>query len=383
MSPPEPRGERFPHPRMMAELAEATWKAAERATGRHIYQFVLAALHDIGERRGGAANPYPPEDGYDSLAKHLSTQPRRAPAEGGVVLARPPALTHPVTVMRDAKALLVGLFRAIYESLLHAGTAPARGPVGALLAAEGPRVNELRFLVGVTEAHQRRLREGALMRDFGAQPYYLGLLNRLLALETDPLPPAPGAFALARLYVDFLKCVACAVANGAQERKITVNGWTVRWLFRNFECFPDTGDIEEVFDYLDDDGEAAPAPPPKKRATKPPAGAGEGAEDEAPPPADGAARGKEEEPQAPAPPAPLPALPEDRPVVDYDALLSRAGGPGEAPETGPPPLAAALVAGAGGAASSSAPAPPPDSGSGDEEPEDPGAEWWDKDEPTG
>ena len=88
-------------------------------------------------------------------------------------------------------------------------------------------------------------------------------------------------------------------------------------------------------------------------------------------------------PRPPAPPAPLPALPEDRPVVDYDALLSRAGGPGEAPETGPPPLAAALVAGAGGAASSSAPAPPPDSGSGDEEPEDPGAEWWDKDEPTG
>jgi hypothetical protein len=132
-----------------------------------------------------------------------------------------PAPAAPVTVMTDAKLGLACLLVAIADLINAHGKLPAADPVGALVASAAPEAAVVRLMVAAAERMRSHLGTTPLDRDLG---YPAAFRQKLEALVSTKDYIDPGAEALTRLYVDFLKVVAWHVAVDAYEHEhLTLN----------------------------------------------------------------------------------------------------------------------------------------------------------------
>jgi len=88
-------------------------------------------------------------------------------------------------------------------------------------------------MISAVEAFRPQIIAGGLSREFDSVKCF----RTQLAVSVRP-KEAHGADELARLYVNFLKCVAWASANFAVDRKTSLNGWMLLGIIRIFGALP-------------------------------------------------------------------------------------------------------------------------------------------------
>jgi len=197
-------------------------RTAGNLAGKYVYQFFLAALDDI---YSNAANPdvctLSAQNGYDTFANLVAIRPLKG-------------VKRPLVVTNDAKTVLAVAFAAIADAI--GGGLPAANVCGFVMNSGADCDSSfqcVRLMISAVEAFRPQIIAGGLSREFDSVKCF----RTQLAVSVRP-KEAHGADELARLYVNFLKCVAWASANFAVDRKTSLNGWMLLGIIRIFGALP-------------------------------------------------------------------------------------------------------------------------------------------------
>jgi hypothetical protein len=185
-------------------------KAIANCAGRAVVAFALAS---VAVQQADAV-------ARDEEAR-LDNDGPRAPAKpwqtfDNLVAAEPDrGVTTPITVATDVKTGLAGLLLAVADLANAVGKLPAVDPLGALARAPWREASIVRTMQRVTE----QTRPGVLSRHpLSRDLEFLGVFRQKFeSLVMAKSLVDPGAEAVARLYLDFLKTVAWQAGVWAYE----------------------------------------------------------------------------------------------------------------------------------------------------------------------
>lgn len=227
-------------------------KAAENSASKYVYAFFLARLSDLYNESGDPDGfPFPP-DVYDTFENSLSEEPVKG-------------LKRPLTVMEDAKILLVACFASLVSVVNDVGALPANGVKDFLVNARAAHAAPVRFMVYTAETMWPHITAGSLSRDLDSVECFRAKIEALVQTKAHV---DPGAEELARIFIRFLKCVAWATANFAVESKVTLNGKFLRSVFRTFGALPNVDAGEALMEFFDEQRDFVAEPAPKAAPAK-------------------------------------------------------------------------------------------------------------------
>ena len=333
---PVPYAPPVPDSRTLASMAASLRNATADCCGKAVAAFVLAAikgLQDLATAHGEYAE-------FDNDGEDAPERPWQS-FDNLIAEAPEKKLAQPVTVMADAKMALAALLVELADLINGVGKLPAADPLGHLARAPWRGASVVRLMVAVTARCRLLLCADPPCRD---HDYPAVFRRKLEALVASKALIDPGADAVTRLFVDFVKVVAWHAAVRAYEHgRLTLNRSTFLSVIASMEAglsreeAPAARDVLSLLrTHLDVWGEAKTdekkAAAEKKAAVKAPA-AGEEVKTPAPaaapavkapaakrPPTTAAAKRPPtpvEEVKTPAPAAGSSAL-----ELDYDTMLA-------------------------------------------------------------
>ena len=131
------------------------------------------------------------------------------------------AVTQPITVMTDVKMALAALLVGAADLVNQVGKLPAVDPLGHLARTSWREANIVRLMLATTARARHLLRADPLCRELD---YPLVFRQKFEALVASKTLVDPGADAISRLFLDFIKVVAWHAAVRAYEQeRLTLN----------------------------------------------------------------------------------------------------------------------------------------------------------------
>lgn len=242
------------------------------------------------------------------------------------------AVTQPITVMTDVKMALAALLVGVADLVNKVGKLPAVDPLGHLARASWREANIVQLMLATTARARHLLRADPLCRELD---YPLVFRQKFEALVASKALVDPGADAISRLFLDFIKVVAWHAAVRAYEQeRLTLNRVTFFGILASMEAGLSEEESPVVRDVLNlvrtqiETWEAAVAAAKAKKAAakkadapaKKPAALAKKAEPAAEAKVESAAPAAEA--AKPAAAAPKPAAAPVAPELDYDNLLA-------------------------------------------------------------
>jgi ferredoxin len=213
------------------------FKALCATVGKITYEMFLATKDDLyDETTDKSRFALSEEKGYESYENYQSDKPfKRA---------------RPLTIMGGAKTILAAHLAALVNTVNEAGKVQAGKVQSSLVNSKKSEDMPVKFMILLAEGMNHRLIQGRLDRDGRSVEY---VKEKLMCYVKDKNAVSPIADELSRIFVRFLKCVACGTCNFACETKVTLNKKFLRGLLRNFKEGKEFGKEfgEEYMDWLD------------------------------------------------------------------------------------------------------------------------------------
>ena len=141
---------------------------------------------------------------------------------------------QPITVMTDVKMALAALLVGVADLVNEVGKLPAVDPLGHLARTSWREANIVRLMLATTARARHLLRATPLCRELD---YPLVFRQKFEALVASKALVDPGADAISRLFLDFIKVVAWHAAVRAYEPEhLTLNRVTFYVILASMEA---------------------------------------------------------------------------------------------------------------------------------------------------
>lgn len=161
-------------------------------------------------------------------------------------------IVHVMTVSTDASIVLVAPITAIVNIVNSIGRLNAADPIKSLTDSGKDEAGIVAAMVAITTQMEKHISTENMQRDFN---YVTTFRRKLDALVSNKSLLDPGGDAIARLYLNFLKCIGWFAGNAAWEVKAADKGLTFnlelayRILSDMRACVPDDS-VEVLLPYI-------------------------------------------------------------------------------------------------------------------------------------
>ena len=214
----------------------STRAAIGKMTAGITYSAFLAAVGDMFE------NCSRPED------FRITSDKGFAVFEDLLTADPPPKTARPITITRETKTILASLFASIVSVSNELGKPPPGvGVKTHIVNSDAGCREQVAFMINVAEALWDKISSGRLEYEFDSVCVVRTKLEALITCRGA----TPNPDELARIYVNFLKCVAWGAANFSAETKVTLNEKFLRGLLRSFDGLAGVQYSEGLSEFFD------------------------------------------------------------------------------------------------------------------------------------